>query len=181
MRFSTRGMKRAPGLIDISRREFCAFACIGLVVPACIDNDAGAIQTGGLNGSDGSKPPDAGTSQQDGAVTGSCGGSFVDVGTPASFVLNMPKYFSANALFVVRDANGLYALTAKCSHQHVICNVQSTKFHCPAHGADFTYNGAVIDGPTSTPLVHYSMCTITGGHVGVQPSMTVSAATRLVA
>jgi nitrite reductase/ring-hydroxylating ferredoxin subunit len=175
-------MRRAPGLIDISRREFCAFACLGLALPACIDNDASAIKTGGLDGSDTTKPPDAGTVQQgDAGIAATCSGSFIDVGLPSSFVLNTPKYFSSNSFFVVRDAMGLYALTSRCSHQQVTLTIQSTKFHCNAHGADFKFDGSVIDGPTSKVLVHYAMCTMSSGHVGVQPSMTVSASTRLVA
>ena len=50
-------------------------------------------------------------------------------------------------MFIVRDANGLYALTSRCPHQGVTLSAQTStsKFHCNAHGADFTFNGAVID------------------------------------
>jgi len=83
--------------------------------------------------------------------------------------------------FVMRDANGLYALTARCTHEGVTVQDTGSQYYCPSHGARFTYNGAVISGPTSTPLKHYAMCTLPNGHVGVQTSITVSASTRLVA
>ena len=173
----------------LSRRDFCAYACLGAAFAGCIDGGSGAVQTGGLNGSDGTLPPDSGTilppdggGSGSGSAVGQCVGTNVDVGLASSFVANVPKAFgSPNYFFVVRDANGLYALTSKCSHQHVVLTPTSTQFHCNAHGADFTFNGAVIDGPTSKALVHYAMCTLPNGHVGVQTAMTVSASTRLVA
>jgi nitrite reductase/ring-hydroxylating ferredoxin subunit len=178
-------MRRARGLVDISRREFCAFTCLGIAVPACLDGDRAPILTGGLTGSDGNLP-DAGhmdgMMQGDGGVS-ACTGTFFDVGPASSFLLNQPKQFnSPNYIFVVRDANGLYAMTTKCTHQHVVLNPwDGTSFHCDQHGADFSINGAVIDGPTFTPLPHYAMCTIAGGHVGVETSIVVSATQRLMA
>jgi nitrite reductase/ring-hydroxylating ferredoxin subunit len=180
-------MRRVDGLVDISRRELCAFACAGIALVGCIDGDTGAVQTGGLNGSDGTLPPDAAGSNNppppDGGMqAGACSGTNVDVGLASSFLVNKPQKFgSPNYFIVMRDANGLYAMTSKCPHQHVVVNDTGSQFHCPAHGADFTYNGAVLDGPTSKSLVHYAMCTLPNGHVGVQISMQVSASTRLVA
>ena len=51
-------MRRVPGLVDISRREFCALAGgIGLALAGCVDGDTGVVQTGPLGATD---PPDAG-------------------------------------------------------------------------------------------------------------------------
>jgi nitrite reductase/ring-hydroxylating ferredoxin subunit len=157
-------------------------------LPACLDGDHGAIQTGGLTGSDGTLLPDAG-SPGDGMMMGgdggvaSCSGTFFDVGAASSFVINTPKMFgSPNYIIVVRDAGGLYAMTSKCTHQHVVVNPwDGSSFHCNAHGADFSLTGSVIDGPTSKALPHYAMCTISGGHVGVETSTVVAATQRLVA
>lgn len=182
-------MRRAKALIELSRREFCGFVCLGAAfAAACTDGETGAIQTGGLNGSDGTAPPDGSVGPTDGSTgdsgmsAGACSGTYVDVGAASSFVANKPQKFgSPNYFFVMRDANGLYALTSKCTHEHVVVNDTGSQYFCPAHGAQFTYNGAVISGPTSTPLTHYAMCTLPNGHVGVQTSIHVSASTRLVA
>lgn len=82
-------------------------------------------------------------------------------------------------MFVVRDANGLYALTAKCPHQGVTITAQSSKFHCNAHGADFTLTGTVTDGPTTRSLQHYGLCLLANGNVGLQSSTKVDAGVRL--
>ena len=52
--------------------------------------------------------------------------------------------------------------------------LQSTKFHCSAHGADFSLTGAVLDGPTSTALPHYTLCLLANGNVGLQTTKVAS-------
>jgi nitrite reductase/ring-hydroxylating ferredoxin subunit len=192
-------MRRAKALgvvADVSRREFCAFACLGAAsaafLAACSDSGT-AVGTGGLDGVDGNgNPVDAsniihpdgggsGSGSGSGSGGGTCTGAATDVGAPATFAMNVPKLISASNMFVVRDANGLYALTARCTHQGVQVGVSSGKFHCPAHGADFTFAGAVIDGPTSTPLQHYGLCLLSNGNVGLQTSTKVAATVRLSA
>lgn len=180
-------MKRVPALTEVSRREFCAFAC-GAALAGCFSDSGGAVQTGNLDGSDGTSGPDAstvgptdgGTHTDGGAAT--CSGTYFDVGAPASFLLNTPKQFgSPNYIYVVRDANGLYALTSKCTHQGVVTQPQGSEFHCNQHGANFSFTGTVITGPANKPLQHYAMCTLANGNVGVQTSIKVDASTRLVA
>ena len=125
----------------------------------------------------------------DGSTDGACTGSPADVGLPSVFVTGKPIYFSTGNFFVVRDAGGLYALTAKCTHQGATtcvgtsnnCSTSGTEFYCPRHGATFSFIGAVLGGPVFLPLVHYSMCLISNGHVGVTVSTQVSQTTRLVA
>ena len=182
-------MKRASGLIELSRRDFCAFACLGIAEAGCLDGGTGAVQTGGLDGTgnqspdagSGVLPGDAGVTNPDGGAA-SCSGTYTDVGAVSVFTLNTPKYLSSIGMFVVKDASGFYALTSRCTHQGVTLQVSGgTKFHCNAHGADFTFNGAVIDGPTFTPLQHYAMCTLANGNLGVETTMKVAATVRLVA
>lgn len=178
-------MRRARGLVAISRRDFCRAAAIGLAVVGCTDGTIGVIHTGPLGGGDDTAPPD-GTTPVDGppppppdGPAATCVGGELDVGAPGSFVLDTPVYVSASRLFVVRDSGGLYALTARCTHEGVTCNVSSGRFKCPRHGALFTFDGAIISGPVITPLKHYAMCTLANGNVAVNTAMTVSASTRL--
>lgn len=185
-------MRRAEDLRVISRRDFCVFAG-GIALAACTDGSTGVIHTGSLgggdddNGPDANKPPDGSTPPDggmlpDGATAGACVGTATDVGkTPASITSGQPFYYSGSKVFIVRDSGGLYALTAKCTHEGATCVVQGSDFYCPRHGAEFTFNGDVISGPVSRGLVHYSLCILSNGNLGVQTSMQVSASTRLVA
>jgi nitrite reductase/ring-hydroxylating ferredoxin subunit len=183
-------MRRAEGLVALSRRQFCGgmATCLGLTLAGCIDGDTGVIETGplGSGGSQGSNgtSPDAGTSlpPPDGGAAASCPTTGVtDVGAPSTFVAGTPKYFSAGNFFVVRDAGGLYALTARCTHEGATCVVQSSQFYCPRHAAKFDFNGGVVSGPVFTALKHYALCLMSNGHVGVITSMVVAKTVRLVA
>ena len=200
-------MRRAEKLVELSRRDFCGLACLGLAIVGCTGS-GGVIQTGGLGPGDVDAPPpppdgtttgppvdaapgspDAGTTMHDAGVTPSpdaptgvaCTTTMIDVGAASSFALNTPVYISSARCFIVRDANGLYAVSSRCTHQGVTVNVSGSDYLCPAHGARFTFNGDIISGPVSSPLPHYAMCNTTGGHVAVETSITVSKTQRLMA
>jgi len=83
-------MRRAPGLIDISRRDFCAFAC-GVALVACSDHDSSIVQTGALGPGDDDdgnpidapeQPPDDGSVTTDGSVANACVGTATDCYQP---------------------------------------------------------------------------------------------------
>lgn len=158
-------MKRPDALFTISRRQFCSglAGCVGIAAAA------------GCGGS--SDGPVIDAPPQAGGVCPTTGA--VDVGAPSAFLLNMPVYVSTGFLFIVRDANGLYALTARCPHQGFTTKVEGAYFVCPRHGSEFSFDGAVLTGPATQPLVHYAMCTLDNGHVGVLTSQTVSDSQRL--
>lgn len=176
-------MKRAEGLVSLSRRELCGgvAACLGLAtIAGCVDGDLAPVSTGPLTGPGQEHPPDA--SPPDTVIVASCPASGVsDVGTATTFVANTPVYFTAGNFFVVRDAGGLYAVTARCTHEGYTCIAEAGKFHCKKHDAFFDYNGGIITGPVVVGLVHYAMCTLANGHVGVIAAQTVPKTQRLVA
>lgn len=178
-------MRRARGLVEFSRRDFCALAG-SLLVAGCTDGGLGAIQTGPLGAGDDAPPVDApggpGDAGTADAMMGAvCTGTPLDVGAPSAFALNTPVYFATGKFFVVRDAGGVYAVSASCTHEGVTCAVSGTNIRCPRHNAKFTFNGAIVSGPVNKPLVHYSMCTMPNGHLGVTTSSQVPASTRLAA
>jgi cytochrome b6-f complex iron-sulfur subunit len=156
-------MKRSDALIAISRRQFCSglAGCVGIIAAAgCGSSDAQMVDAPGSGG-----------------VCSTA--TALDVGTPSTFALNTPVYFAAGFVFVVRDANGLYALTARCPHQGFTTRVEGSFFVCPRHGSEFSFDGAVLTGPAFQPLVHFAMCTLDNGHVGVFTSQTVPDSQRL--
>lgn len=162
-------MRRAPKLVTLTRREVCGglAACIGAIVVHGCGGDSGGTPTADA------PPPD---SPGGGGV---CATGVTDVGTPSTFTLNKPVYFSSKNFFVVRDASGLYALTARCTHQGVTVVAQTSNFYCPGHGAKFDFDGNVTLGPANTPLQHFSMCMLANGNVAVDTSMPVAKTVRL--
>jgi Rieske Fe-S protein len=95
------------------------------------------------------------------------------------FMMNKPVYFSSKNFFVVRDASGLYALTARCTHQGVTVTAQTSQFFCSGHGATFNFNGDATGAPATAPLQHFAMCMLPNGNVGVDTSMSVAKTVRL--
>jgi nitrite reductase/ring-hydroxylating ferredoxin subunit len=210
-------MQRAPGLVEISRRDFCALAgCLGLAVTGCADEDARAIATGPLGSDDPGDPiadaapddpdappgspdarpkPDArptidakpGTpdappvpdAMPDAAPGPTCTGTATDVGKASAFTAGTPKLFSSGKFYVVRDAGGLYAVSSICTHEGATNGVSSGRFRCPRHGALFNFDGSIISGPVSVRLVHYAMCFLASGNLGVMTGQQVSSSTRL--
>ena len=81
-------------------------------------------------------------------------------------------------LFVCRDSGGLYAVTSICPHERCDVEFVTPEFSCPCHLSAFDYNGALLMGPATRPLVHLSLTVDAGGSVIVDTSSKVSAATR---
>lgn len=180
----------APTAAPFDRRGFCQLlgACVsGLALAACTD-DGDAIDVGpiGAGGDDvpvdaaTATPTDAATTSPDGGGGSTCAASPRDVGAPATFAANTATLFAT--FFVVRDAGGLYAVSSQCTHRTgVTVAVSSGKFRCPRHGAIFNYDGSIVSGPVSRVLVHYAVCRLPNGNVGVSVAQTVATTVRLVA
>ena len=93
----------------------------------------------------------------------------------------MPVFFSSGIFFVVRDAGGLYAVSATCTHEGGTINLVGSDYVCPRHGATFDFDGNVLSGPAMLELPHLEMCMLANGNIGVNPSVKVSATQRLSA
>ena len=166
-------MKRADGLYDLSRRQFCVAAGAAAVLTACSSDSTSTV--------DAALPP------ADAAAGAACTTSATDVGAPSTFALNTPVFVASGKFFVVRDSGGLYAMTSLCTHEGAAtcigttsgCSTSGSQLFCPRHGAVFKFDGTVVRGPAVTPLAHFAMCLLPNGHVGVTPAVRVAATTRL--
>lgn len=75
-------------------------------------------------------------------------------------------YVEAAAVFVLRDARGLAAMSATCTH--LGCNVRadpSGGFICPCHGSRYDDHGQVIGGPAPRALPFVRLIRDRQGHV----------------
>jgi nitrite reductase/ring-hydroxylating ferredoxin subunit len=117
--------------------------------------------------------------------------------TPPAGALNvgpLTKYASdgmhktttgAQAVLIGRDAGGLWALSAICTHD--LCNmdtgngtITATSITCTCHGSIFHFDGKVQKGPASKALVAYELVVCPDGNVYVDKSKIVPAAQRFV-
>ena len=71
-----------------------------------------------------------------------------------------------------RDAKGLYAMSAACTHAGCLISTVGTTLagglSCPCHGSEFDGNGAVTRGPAGSPLQHYRVDVASDGTITIQ-------------
>ena len=83
---------------------------------------------------------------------------------------------------VARDANGVYAMSAVCTHAGCLLDDSSDKIasglSCHCHESTFDGNGSVTAGPARTSLQHYAVTIAADGSITVDGSQPVSASSR---
>jgi len=86
-------------------------------------------------------------------------------------------------IYVGRDEGGLYAMTSRCNHED--CDMIGDGFigsdfiECGCHGSRFSYDGELLNGPATLPLVHFAMAANSAGEVAVDTSTVVPPDERL--
>lgn len=107
--------------------------------------------------------PDQGTTAMDSAAPdlASCVPNSVNAGPAANLQLNQPVLLSGAdySLYVGRDGNGFFAVSAYCPHQGCgVCPNGSGGFTCPCHDSRFQLRGGFISGPAGQALESLQVC-----------------------
>jgi Rieske Fe-S protein len=114
-------------------------------------------------------------------------------GTPEAFgdvaggnVKDLPvgsvQVMSSAPAILARDAQGVYAMTATCTHAGCDVGVQASApapLRCPCHGSEFDANGGVVRGPARGSLAHFAVEIDASGNVTVHGSTQVEATVRV--
>jgi cytochrome b6-f complex iron-sulfur subunit len=77
------------------------------------------------------------------------------IGYPNDYPIGVDtKWQQARRIWVVRDAQGIFVLFAKCTHLGCTPDWKETdnKFKCPCHGSGFDREGVNFEGPAPRPL-----------------------------
>lgn len=103
---------------------------------------------------------------------------------PATFKAGLPsdytigevseRFKKEHRVWIVREADGFYALFAKCTHLGCTprwLNVEE-KFKCPCHGSGFRKSGINFEGPAPRPLERYRIALAEDGQLVVDMSVT---------
>ena len=76
------------------------------------------------------------------------------------------------AVWLVRDPEGIYALSTVCTHLGCTPNwlEAEQKFKCPCHGSGYYKTGVNFEGPTPRPLERYAISLADDGQILVDRS-----------
>ena len=82
------------------------------------------------------------------------------------------RFKQKSAVWLVRDPNGIYALSTVCTHLGCTPNwlEAEQKFKCPCHGSGYYKSGVNFEGPTPRPLERFSISLADDGQILVDKS-----------
>ncbi len=112
---------------------------------------------------------------------------FAQAEPPVAFTLDRPEVYPMGALtpvaggraFIGRDARGLYAISATCTHLGCLVHKRGEGFECPCHASRFDARGAVVRGPAQRPLARVALALDGEGRVVLHLTQEVDADFRL--
>lgn len=78
--------------------------------------------------------------------------SRVRIGYPDEFPAGTSRVIAKHNIKVVRDKEGIYAMSLICTHLGCVCQGAGDGFKCPCHGSVFDTNGNVVKGPAPRAL-----------------------------
>jgi len=81
----------------------------------------------------------------------------------------MPK----QRVFILRDHEGVKAISAECTHLGCVLDRADSGFQCPCHGSRFNDQGKVISGPAPRSLACYRVDLTPDGQLRVNKNQRV--------
>jgi cytochrome b6-f complex iron-sulfur subunit len=105
----------------------------------------------------------------------------VKLGAISEFANVTDVHFPEQRLWVYRDATGLFAISAVCTHLGCIVSAQDGGYFCPCHGSRFDATGNVLSGPAPRALKHLQLSVSPDGQLVVNQDKETEADARLQA
>ena len=100
------------------------------------------------------------------------------IGFPEDYAVGTQTRLEQANVFVYRDAQGIYAVSAVCTHLGCIVAPTAPGFACPCHGSKFDGTGSVVGGPAPRPLPWLEVSRAADGQLVVLADNEVAAGTR---
>jgi nitrite reductase/ring-hydroxylating ferredoxin subunit len=102
-----------------------------------------------------------------------------DIGPADRFAQGALVLVEDAKVFVKRDAEGIRAMSAVCTHLGCTVRHDDQGLVCPCHGSRYDEEGRVVDGPAPAPLAFLSVERNARGHLVVDLGRPVAADLRL--
>lgn len=100
-------------------------------------------------------------------------------GRPEHYPLDSVVKLPDRPVFVCRDREGVYAISAVCTHLGCIVGRGEQGFACPCHGSRYDALGGVVRGPAPRSLPWWRMVLAPDGQIVVDASTPVKPGEKL--
>ena len=102
---------------------------------------------------------------------------------PQDYLEGIVKLIPEEKVFIDRDANGIFAVSARCTHLGCLVDwsEDDNGYQCPCHGARFHRDGTNYAGPAPRPLPHFEVTLAKDGRLLIDKNSQVSKEYRLKA
>ena len=100
------------------------------------------------------------------------------IGKIENFPLGTTRKIEDKNVFMFSDENGLFAISAICTHLGCIVSSAEFGFQCPCHGSQYDEDGNVIGGPAPRPLEWFEIQQEVDGTLFVDAGKTVPQGTK---
>jgi Rieske Fe-S protein len=105
----------------------------------------------------------------------------VNYGAPTNFRAGMPEdykvgikeVFEKERVAVVRERDGIAAISVVCTHLGCTIRATDSGFDCPCHGSQFDNDGNVTGGPAPRPLDWYQVALSPNGELEIDKDVIV--------
>lgn len=96
------------------------------------------------------------------------------IGRLYDFPVDTYTLMSKQRVFVLRDHEGVKAMSAECTHLGCVLDRTDNGFQCPCHGSRFDDRGEVISGPAPRSLACYRVDLAPDGQLRVDMTQKIS-------
>lgn len=102
------------------------------------------------------------------------------IGTREEYPPGTARYFAEEQTFVFADQEGIYAMSATCTHLGCVVVREPDRFTCPCHGSRYDGDGRVLTGPAPKSLAWYEVSAQPSGRLVVNRARSVNPGTKLL-
>jgi len=95
------------------------------------------------------------------------------IGLKDDFPIGTIKYFEDDQVYTFADAEGMYAISAVCTHLGCIVHKDKNGFACPCHGSRYDMDGKIVKGAAPTDLPWYKISMLPSGQLVVDKKSIV--------
>jgi len=102
------------------------------------------------------------------------------IGFKNEFPVGTIKYFENDQVHVFSDNQGIYAISAVCTHLGCIVRREENGFVCPCHGSRFDIKGGIIEGAATRNLTWYKINRLPGGLLEINKNTPVKPGEKFI-